>query len=269
MADLSPALATDLDYALAQYGLTVTDVPRDHEGRSIVQRVQMLDETGSSYRHSTFRKSDLRNPEACLWELFPENPATVEAQSALIDEVGELLHREHEFRDPPGRTLVRHAVLPRPEHLANIEQLLAYVDGTADAPAVDLSAWGDAELIERVLAAVPHLRDAEQTAALRATLIDELASGAVPPASAVFVRRALDSESEGLRNADITVAAHAVTVANLRDALVRVLEDLRPHVAVSERIRQVRDDLDRIDDALHWPGAWVSAPTRKADALIQ
>lgn len=260
MTTLSSALQSDLEFALSRYGITTNDIPRDHEGMSIDERLSALDQTGESYRYSPFKKTDLRSPEACPWDLFPENPATVDVQSALVDEVGELLHDEATFHTPPHVPMVSTAELPRTEHVNALEQLLAYIDGEAERPEISLGLWSETQLIEDALNDVPPLREAQAAVALRETLVHELTAGHVPPASAVFVRRALDSETDGLRSADITLATHSVVVANVRDRLELALASLREHYAVAERIREVRDTLDRIDEALHWPGDWWAMP---------
>jgi hypothetical protein len=260
MKDLSPALAADLAYAVGRYGLTVADIPRDHEGRTITDRLAMLVETGESYCHSEFKRTDLRSDTACVWHLFPENRKTVAEQTQLIDEVGELLKDEEEFRIPPRTSVVRHSELPRREHVEALQRLLIAVDGHGELPTIDPSVWSDTSLFDEAATVVPGLRRAEETANTRAALISELTAGTVPPASTVFVRRALDSEADGLRNADITVAGYRVAASRLRDAAQLALDTLLPHYAIAERIRQVRDELDLIDDALHWPGPWRTAP---------
>lgn len=260
MSDLSPALMADLAFAVSRYGLTVTDVPRDHQGKTITDRLSMLLDGGESYCHGSFRKTDLRSEHASVWSLFPENPATIQAQHQLIDEVGELLEQERSFREPPLTCIVKGSELPRPEHTAALEALLAYIDGYGDAPEIVRTAWSDTELFDQAAAVIPGLRDAEQAVATRERLVAELAEGSVPPASAVYVRRALDSDADGLRNADITLAGYRVSTARLRDAVELTLEGLRPHLRAAERIRKVRDDLDLIDGALHWPGPWRTAP---------
>ncbi|WP_431798592.1 hypothetical protein [Microbacterium kunmingense] len=262
MTHLSPALLTDLEYAAGRYGLTVAEVPRDQEGRTITDRLAMLVETGESYCGSEFRTTDLRAESGVVWQLFPENRKTVEEQIRLIDEVGDLLRDEEEFRTPPRLSLVRQSDLPRREHVDALRAVLGAIDGNGDVPVVDANMWADASLFEEAATIVPVLREAERAAAARAALIAELVSGRVPPVSAEYVRKALDSEVDGLRNADITVAGHRVAAARLRDAAHLALDALLPHYEVAERIRELRDDLDLIDDALHWPGHWRQAPRR-------
>jgi len=261
MADLSPALLTDLEFAVGRWGLTLDEVPRDHEGKSIQDRLAALVADGESWCGSSFRRQDLRSERANVWELFPENPATAREQCELMDEVGELLHREEQFRQGPTPSLILFSDLPRPEHMAALEQLLAYIDGTAPAPEVVEESWTDIGLFEQAADVVPPLRAAEEAVRVRAALVQELVSGQVPPVSAAIVRRALDSDEGGLRNADITLAGYQVKAQNLRDSVELAIERLRPHFLLAERIRQVRDDLNRIDDVLHWPGHWRQAPT--------
>ena len=260
MTALSPALVADLKFAVARYGLTIQDAPRDHQGRTITDRLEMLVDDGESYCNGEFRKTDLRSEHANVWDLFPENPATISAQHELIDEVGELLEQERLFRVPPKTSIVRGSDFPRREHVAALEALIGYCDGAPEPPEWEPSMWSDATLFEEANTVIPGLRAAQEAAETRRTLVAELASGAVPPASAFYVRRALDTDSEGLRNADITLAAYEVSAARLRDAAQLTLDALIPHFEVAERIRQVRDDLDAIDDALHWPGPWRTAP---------
>lgn len=260
MNDLSPALLSDLQFAVSRYGLTVEEVPRDHEGKSITDRLTMLLADGESYCHGEYRKSDLRAEHNCVWELFPENPTTVRDQARLIDEAGNLLAQEQEFRVPPRPSIVNWSELPHPGHVAVLEAELAYIDGRGDEPVIDPEMWVDVTLFTAVHSIVPGLRDAEMAAITREQLVAELASGAVPPASAGYVRRLLDSDTDGLRNADITLAGYRVSAANMRDAVQMALNTVREHVAVAEQLRQTREDLEAIDQALHWPGDWRTAP---------
>jgi len=261
MAELSPALLTDLEFAVGRWGLTVDRVPRDHEGKTIQDRLRMLVDDGEAWCGCTFDRHDLRAEHANVWELFPENPATAREQSELMEEVGELLDRESGFRQGPAPSLVPFSVLPRAEHVASLERLLAYIDGVAELPELDEGAWTDLGLFQQAADIVPALRDSQEAVRVRAALVRELAEG-LPEMTAVIVRRALDSDADGLRNADITLAAYQVKAQNLRDTVELALGQLRPHYALAERIRQVRDDLNRIDDVLHWPGQWRNAPTR-------
>ena len=260
MADLSPALHADLAFAVGRYGLSVAEVPLDHTGKSIADRLTMLVDGGESYCRSTFRKTDLRSEHGDIWQLFPENPATAREQNDLIDEVGELLREEETFRQGPSPSLIRHSDLPRAEHVAALEHLVAFIDGTGDAPEVVANWWTDTTLFDEASETVPALRAAEEASRIRELLVAELTSGAVPAASAIYVRKALDSDVDGLHNADITLAGYRVKAAALRDQAELALHALRPHFRVAERIRQVRDDLNRIDDVLHWPGSWRTAP---------
>lgn len=257
---LSPALLSDLHFAVSRHGLSIEAVPRDHQGKSITDRLAMLDADGESYCQGEFRKSDLRAEHSSVWDLFPENPDTQQAQSRMMDEVGRLLEEERSFRLPPRTCLVRGSGLPVQEHVDTLRQLLSYLDGTADAPLVDESLWADVTLFEEATIAAPELRTAEVASITREQLIAELASGAVPAATAAFVRRALDSDLDGLRNADITLAGCQVRVGRVRDAAERALEELAPHFEVAERVRALRDDLDAVAGALHWPGPWQTAP---------
>lgn len=262
MNDLSPALRADLDYALARWGVRVEEVPRDREGKTITDRLAMLLADGESYCGSEYTRRDLRRDDACVWELFPENRDTLRAQTEMIEEVGQLLRQDEAFRAPPHAPLIRRSELPRAEHVAALERLLSALDGVSALPAIDERSWADTSLFEEAAEIVPGLRAAEAAAAERAALIAELASGDVPPLAAVYVRKALDSEVDGLRNADVTLAGYQVAAARLRDAAGAALDDLRPHFAVAERIRQLRDELNSIDDAVHWPGDWRTAPRR-------
>lgn len=236
--------------------------PRDHEGMSITQRLQLLEEHGRSYPDSTFTKADLRRDGACVWELFPENPAAAGAQAELVELAAELMHDEAAFSDPRSVQNCVYVGLPTLGHVQSLEALLRYLDGAEEPPAFDRGAWRDASLFEAASEAVPALRAAAETVRVRGLLIAELAAGTLPETSALFVRKALDSEAEALRNADITLAARQVTVDNLRDQVVLVLETLRPHYEIAERIGRVREDLDRIDEVIHWPGSWRTAPSQ-------
>src|SRR5690606_39249265 len=135
-----------------------------------------------------------------------------------------------------------------------------------DAPVIDPDMWADAALFTVVHGIVPGLRDAEMAAITREQLVAELASGQVPPASAGYVRRLLDSDTDGLRNADITLAGYRVSAANVRDATAMARATIREHVAIAERLRQTREDLEVIDGALHWPGDWRTAPRLREPA---
>ena len=260
MTDLSPALMSDLRFAVSRFGMNVEDVPRDHQGKTITDRLAMLDADGESYCHGEFRKTDLRSEHASVWDLFPENPVTLQTQNDLIDEVGELLQEEREFRSTPRPCIVRGSGLPVRAHVDALETLLSYIDGTGDAPVIECEMWADTSLFEEAQNIVPGLREAEIAAITREQLVAELVSGTVPAASAVYVRRALDSDADGLRNADITLAGYRVSAERLRDAAQLALDALLPHFALAERIRAIRDDLDLIENALHWPGAWQTAP---------
>ena len=260
MNDLSPALLADLRFAVSRYGLAVEDVPRDHQGKTITDRLAMLHADGESYCHGEFQKTDLRSEHANVWELFPENPATIKARHDLVNEVGALLEQELSFRLSPHTSVVRGSDLPTWVHVDTLERLLSYIDGTGDMPDIDPAMWPDDTLFAETLAVIPGLRDAEVAAITREHLITELATGAVPPVSAALVRRALDSDTAGLRNADITLAAYRVSASRIRDGAERTLEAVKSHFDVAERVRQVRDDLDLIDQALHWPGPWQTAP---------
>jgi hypothetical protein len=180
----------------------------------------------------------------------------------MIDEVGNLLRQNESFHAPPHAPLIRRSELPRAEHVAALERLLSALDGPTDLPTIDERSWVDVSLFEEAAEVVPGLRAAEAASAERAALIAELASADVPLLAAVYVRNALDSEADGLRNADVILAGYQVAAARLCDATVTALGDLRPHHAVAERIRQLRHDLNLIDDALHWPGPWHTAPRR-------
>lgn len=268
MADLSPALRTDLDFAVSQYGLAVEDLPRDHEGKSLEERLCTLVETGEAWCGSPFRRHDLRSVDADVWQLFPENPVTAREQSALIEEVGDLLHRDEQFRRSPAPSLVKFSDLPRAEHVGALDGLLRFIDGTGPAPDVDEAAWTDLGLFEQAAELVPALREAERAVRTRAELIQDLSTGKLPQATARFVRDALGSEACGLRNADLILAGYQVKAQNLRDAVQLEAERLRPHFQLAERIRQVRDDLNRIDEALHWPGPWQDAPARQRQNVV-
>ncbi len=257
MADLSPALLEDLRYAVGRYGLSILDVPHDHQGKSIGERLMMLVEDGAAYPGCTFKRTDLRNENASVWELFPVNTATVNAKNDLVDQAARLMGREQELRNGPRPAMVKQ--LPERRHVAALEQLLAFIDGNGEIPDIDADEWADLELFERAALIIPELRDAEAAAHTRAQLIQELAQGLVPPASEVYVRQALDLDGR-LRNADVTLAAYQVTGARLREAVELALEDTRTHFDVAHRLRQVRDDLELIDDAIHWPGPWRTAP---------
>lgn len=260
MNDLSPALLSDLQFAVSRHGLRIDDIPRDHQGKTITDRLAMLHSEGESYCHSEFRKTDLRAEHASVWDLFPENPDTLRDQARLMDEVGHLLEEERSYRLPPRTSIIRGSELPTPAHLDTLRQLLSYLDGTAEMPSVEQSVWADVELFDEAAVAAPELRAAEVASITREQLVTELTSGAVPAATAMFVRRALDSDMDGLRNADITLAGCRVRVGRIRDAAERALEELTPHVTLAERVRALRVDLETIDRALHWPGTWQTAP---------
>ncbi|SDH53859.1 hypothetical protein [Microbacterium sp. 77mftsu3.1] len=271
MAELSPALAADLAYAVSRWGLRVEDVPRDHEGKTISDRLEMLVDAGESFCGSAFTRLDLRTDGKVVWELFPENPATLQAQADTIDEASELMGKEQAHREAASTSVVRRSMLPTAEHVTAMQALLAFIDGEdGTVPEANEELWSDATLFEEAAIAVPGLREAEKAVATRAQLIAELSEGRVPPTSAVYVRRALDSEEDGLRNADITLAGHRVSVVRLRDAAQQVLDELLPHYQLAEQIRQARDDLDAIEVAMHWPGDWQSAPRMSsADAAVR
>ena len=261
VAELSPALMTDLVYALSRYGIEVQDVPRDHEGLSIVDRAQRLIEDGSAHSGCDFRLTDLRREDASVWDLSPENPDTVEEQERLMDDVHDLLSREGRMRGADALSIVLNGELPRPEHMSFLVALRAYLDG-GDEPGFEPAIWSDTELVESVLESVPPLREAQRQSELRGKLVHELATGAVPPAAEQVTRMTLDSEAFGLRNADITLAAHEVAVANLRDALQATIDALTPHLDLADRLRAANADLDAVEQALRWPGDWRSAPKR-------
>lgn len=260
MDTLSPALLSDLRYAVSRFGMDIEDVPRDHEGMTITGRLALLQSDGESYCNGEFRKTDLRSEHGNVWELFPENPATIQAQHDLTEEVGELLEKELMMRLSPHSRSTRGSDMPVRAHVDSLVGLLGYIDGSAGAPEVDPEMWAEMSLFEEALNVVPGLREAEVAAITREQLVAELASGAVPAASAVYVRRALDSDTDGLRNADITLATYRVAVGRLRDAAQLALDSVMAHFAVAERIRKVRDDLEAIDRSLHWPGPWQTTP---------
>lgn len=260
MTDLSPALLADLRFAVSRYGLTVEEVPVDHQGKTITDRLAMLLRDGESYCGGEFAKTDLRSENSCVWELFPENPHTTRVQDQIMQDVGELLERERTQHLPPRSCILPGSLMPEQAHLDTLRQLLAYIDGVGDAPVVDPRMWADVSLFDEAETIIPGLRAAEVAAITREQLVSELASGAVPAASAVYVRRALDSDDDGLRNADITLAGYRVSAGRLRDAALLAADALEPHVQIADQIRAARADLELIEGALHWPGPWQTTP---------